>query len=181
MAIMAQKSAGILMYRMKAQLPELLLVHPGGPYWAKKDDGAWSIPKGLCEAGEDSLTAARREFQEETGRLPEGNFIELGNFKQPSGKIISAWAVEGDFDPGSLESNLFTMEWPPKSGRMQQFPEVDRADWFSPAQAVRKIVKGQVPIVASFLERLGQGRGSVQASDPAPLPPHKRGGRLART
>jgi predicted NUDIX family NTP pyrophosphohydrolase len=151
---MAQKSAGILMYRVKNHAPQILLVHPGGPFWAKRDDGAWSIPKGLCKAGEDPLTAARREFEEETGRPAQGSFIALGDFKQPSGKVISAWVVEGDFDLGSFKSNPFTMEWPPRSGRMQEFPEADRAGWFAPWEAVRKVVKGQVPIVAAFLQRL---------------------------
>jgi predicted NUDIX family NTP pyrophosphohydrolase len=118
---MAQKSAGILMYRRKSDNPEVLLVHPGGPYWAKRDDYAWSIPKGLLKAGEDSLAAARREFEEETGCQPSGAFIELGYFKQPSGKIICAWAVEGDFDLGSFKSNLFSIEWPLKSGRIQEY------------------------------------------------------------
>ena len=154
---MAQKSAGILMYRMKDHGPELLLVHPGGPFWAKRDDGAWSIPKGLFEDDEDPLIAARREFAEETGCLPAENFILLGRFKQPSGKTISAWAVEGDFDLSKFHSNLFSMEWPPKSGRMREFPEADRAGWFAPDEALRKIVKGQRPIVTSLLERLRPG------------------------
>jgi predicted NUDIX family NTP pyrophosphohydrolase len=152
---MAQKSAGILMYRIIDRHPEVLLVHPGGPFWATRDDGAWSIPKGLFDDGEDPLTAARREFEEETGCRPVGNLIPLGHFKQPSGKIISAWAVEGDFDLGNFQSNLFSMEWPPKSGRVKEFPEADRAAWFAPDEAMRKITKGQVPIVAAFLQRLG--------------------------
>jgi predicted NUDIX family NTP pyrophosphohydrolase len=156
---MAQKSAGILMYRGKDHGPELLLVHPGGPFWAKRDDGVWSIPKGLFEDDEDPLIAARREFAEETGCLPRGDLILLGRFKQPSGKTISAWAVEGDFDLSKFHSNLFSMEWPPKSGRMQEFPEADRAAWFSPDEALRKILKGQRPIVTSLLERLRPGGG----------------------
>lgn len=152
--IMAQKSAGILMFRMKDDNPEVLLVHPGGPFWVKRDDGAWSIPKGLLEEGEDPLTAARREFEEETGSLPTGDFIALGTFKQPSGKIVSAWTVEGDFELNGFKSNLFTMEWPPKSGRMQEFPEADRAGWFAPNEAMRKLTKGQIPILVSLLERL---------------------------
>ena len=154
---MAQKSAGILMYRLKHHAPELLLVHPGGPFWARKDDGAWSIPKGLFEDGEDPLIAARRELEEETGCRPTGDFIPLGQFKQPGGKTISAWAVEGDFDLRDFRSNLFSMEWPPKSGRTKQFPEVDRAQWFVPEDAARKILKGQLPIVACLLERLAPG------------------------
>src|SRR5262245_47550688 len=123
---MAKHSAGILMFRRSGPEPEVLLVHPGGPFWAKKDDGAWSIPKGLYESGEDPLAAARREFEEETGCVPDGEFIALGSFKQPGGKIVAAWAVEGDFDLAGFKSNPFSMEWPPKSGRIQQFPEADR-------------------------------------------------------
>jgi predicted NUDIX family NTP pyrophosphohydrolase len=158
---MTQKSAGILMYRIKDRAPEMLLVHPGGPFWKKKENYAWSIPKGLSEAGEDPLAAARREFQEETGCRPSGNFIALGNFKQPSGKIISAWAVEGDFDLANFKSNLFTMEWPPRSGRMQEFPAADRAAWLGPHEAMRKIIKGQAPMVASLLVWLGRAKGSA--------------------
>jgi predicted NUDIX family NTP pyrophosphohydrolase len=152
---MAQTSAGILMYRRKDNNTQVLLVHPGGPYWAKRDDYAWSIPKGLFEAGEDPLSAARREFEEEIGCQPSGDFITLGHFKQPSGKIISAWAVEGDFDLSSFKSNLFSMEWPPKSGRIEEFPEADRAAWFTSNDALRKIINGQRPIINSLLARLG--------------------------
>ncbi len=154
---MAQKSAGILVYRLNDHEPQMLLVHPGGPFWARKDDGAWSIPKGLLEDGEDTLTAARRELAEETGCRPSGEFIALGHFKQPGGKIISAWAVEGDFDLKDFKSNLFAIEWPPRSGRMREFPEADRADWFAPQDAMRKIVKGQIPIIAALLNRLRPG------------------------
>ena len=133
----------------------LLLVHPGGPFWAKKDDGSWSIPKGLYEDGEDPLLAAKREFLEETGCEPLGPVVELGVFKQPSGKQISAWAIEGDFDLKSFQSNTFSLEWPPKSGRMQSFPEADRAAWLSPNEAIRKITKGQVPIIETLLKKIG--------------------------
>src|SRR5262245_18024018 len=153
---MAKRSAGILMFRRTHGLPEVLLAHPGGPFWARKDDGAWSIPKGLHEDGEDPLAAARREFEEETGCAPDGEFIALGDFKQPGGKTIRAWAVEGDFDLAKFKSNLFSMEWPPKSGRTQQFPEVDRIAWFGPDEAQRKILKGQLPILATLLDRLQQ-------------------------
>jgi len=153
----SRQSAGIVLYRRRGPAIEVLLVHPGGPYWAKKDAGAWSIPKGEYEPGEDPLIAARREFAEETGCLPAENFILLGRFKQPSGKTISAWAVEGDFDLSKFHSNLFSMEWPPKSGRMREFPEADRAGWFAPDEALRKIVKGQRPIVTSLLQRLRPG------------------------
>jgi predicted NUDIX family NTP pyrophosphohydrolase len=152
---MVQRSAGLLMFRRAGGRAELLLVHPGGPFWAKKDDGAWSIPKGLFEDGEDALAAAKREFEEETGLLPEGEFIELGEFKQPSGKRISAWAFEGAFDLASFKSNMFTMEWPPKSGRMREFPEADRAGWFGPREALVKVTKGQRPIIEAMFERLG--------------------------
>ena len=139
------------MYRGQGEALELLLVHPGGPFWAKKDLGAWSIPKGEYEAGEDPLAVAKREFAEELGsRAPEGDYHELGEIVQPSRKIVTAWAVEGDFDPAALESNSFEMEWPPKSGRMQSFPEVDRAGWFLPDEAREKILSGQ----AGFIDRL---------------------------
>jgi predicted NUDIX family NTP pyrophosphohydrolase len=146
---MVRRSAGLLMYRRR-QVLEVLLVHPGGPFWAGKDLGAWSIPKGEFDPGEDPLAAAQREFREETGFAVAGEFIPLTPRKQPSGKVIEAWAVEGDCDPAAIRSNLFTLEWPPHSGRQQQFPEVDRAAWFSLAEAREKIIKGQV----GFLEEL---------------------------
>jgi predicted NUDIX family NTP pyrophosphohydrolase len=152
------------MFRRRHGEPEFLLVHPGGPFWAKKDDGVWSIPKGLYESGEDALTAAKREFEEETGLAPAGDFIGLGTFRQPGGKIVAAWGFEGDFDLVAFRSNLFTMEWPPKSGRTAQFPEADRAAWFGAAEALRKILKGQAPIVQALLARVGAegapGRGA---------------------
>lgn len=148
------RSAGLLLFRHAQAGYELFLVHPGGPYWKNKDEAAWSIPKGLCEPGEDFLSAARREFTEETGFSVDGPFIELGEFRQPSGKIISAWAVGGDADPEKMESNLFEMEWPPKSGRMQQFPEADRAAWFDHEAALRKIIKGQRAIIETLLHKL---------------------------
>ena len=152
---MAKQSAGLLLYRRTGANPELFLVHPGGPFWAKKDAGAWSIPKGLIEGHESPLAAAKREFKEETGTLPHGTFIELGSFKQPSSKLIFAWAVEGDFHPANLKCNSFSMEWPPKSGRTQEFPEVDRAAWFKASKAARKIAKGQLPIIQELFHRLG--------------------------
>ena len=152
---MVQRSAGLLMFSRADDSAEVLLVHPGGPFWTRKDDGAWSIPKGLFEDGEDALAAAQREFAEETGLTPEGAFIELGVFKQPSGKRISAWAFEGAFDLASFKSNLFTMEWPPKSGRLREFPEADRAGWFGPREALVKITKGQRPVVEALFEKLG--------------------------
>jgi predicted NUDIX family NTP pyrophosphohydrolase len=132
----------------------VLLAHPGGPYWAKKDEGAWTIPKGLFEDGENPLDAAKREFKEETSFLPQGPCIELGSFKQPSSKVIFAWAVEGDFDPRNLKCNTFSLEWPPKSGRKLEFPEVDRAAWFNARAAARKINKGQRPILRELFHRL---------------------------
>ena len=151
----AQTSAGLLMYRGSGEGTEVLLVHPGGPLWAKKDEAAWSIPKGLAGAGEDLLAAARREFHEETGFTAEGDFRPLGAFKQPGGKIVHAWAVEGDCDPAQLVSNSFEMEWPPKSGKRARFPEVDRACWFGPSDALRKIHRGQQPILFKLFSELG--------------------------
>jgi predicted NUDIX family NTP pyrophosphohydrolase len=147
---MAKISAGILLFRRRPPDLEVMLVHPGGPFWAKKDLGAWSIPKGLADEGEDLLAAAKREFLEETGVTVDGEFLDLGAHKQPSGKTIAAWACEGDFDPATLKSNTFSLEWPPRSGRMAEFPEVDRAAWYSIDDALVKISKGQKPIVAAL-------------------------------
>ncbi len=153
---MPQRSAGILLYRRRQSGVEVLLVHPGGPFWARKDDGAWTIPKGLYEPGEDPLAAAEREFAEEVGARPQGRPVALGSFRQSPAKIIDVWAIEGDFDPARLRSNTFSMEWPPRSGRMAEFPEADRAAWFTPEAASRKILKGQRPVLAALLERLGR-------------------------
>jgi predicted NUDIX family NTP pyrophosphohydrolase len=147
---MPKKSAGLLLYRLGSEGLEVLLVHPGGPFWAKKDDGAWSIPKGEFADGEDPLAAARREFEEETGARPSGEFIALSPIKQAGGKLVLAWAVPANFDPSTLRSNPFSMEWPPKSGKIRDFPEVDRAAWFPLEEARRKILKGQ----ADFLDQL---------------------------
>ena len=147
---MAKTSAGLLLFREASGGLEVLLVHPGGPFWSRKDDGAWSLPKGEFEEGEDPLAAARREFEEETGTAADGEAIPLGSLRQPGGKTVHAWAVRGDFDPDLLRSNTFLLEWPPKSGRMREFPEVDRAGWFPLETARRKILKGQ----AGFLDRL---------------------------
>lgn len=151
---MTKQSAGILMFRRSHRSVELLLVHPGGPYWARKDEGAWSIPKGLFEKGEDALAAARREFEEETGTTPAGPFIELGVFRQPGGKRVCAFASEGEFDLASFRSESFAMEWPPRSRRMQEFPEADRAAWFNPEEALVKVTRGQRPIIEALIERL---------------------------
>ena len=140
---MARVSAGLLMHRYLNGRREVFLVHPGGPFWARKDRQAWSIPKGECDVGEDALAAARREFAEETVVHPDGPLIPLALRKQAGGKVVHAWAVEGDCDPGTIRSNTFTMEWPPRSGRMQPFPEVDRAAWFPLSEAREKIHAGQ--------------------------------------
>jgi len=154
---MAKLSAGILMYRGEPHARELLLVHPGGPFWAKKDKGAWSIPKGEYQEGEDPLAVAIREFTEELGSRPltgPTKFLHLGEIAQPSRKRIVAFAMEGKFDPNTLSSNLFELEWPPKSGRKQSFPEIDRAQWFALAKAREKIQPGQAPFIERLLERL---------------------------
>jgi predicted NUDIX family NTP pyrophosphohydrolase len=151
---MPQRSAGIVLFRRTPAF-EILLVHPGGPFWRNKDEAAWSIPKGFYSPDEEPLAAARREFREETGVDIDGDFIDLGVFRQPGGKIVSAFAVEGDFDLERFMSNMFSMEWPPKSGRLQQFPEADRAGWFAPPVARRKLHKGQVAIVTALLDKLG--------------------------
>jgi predicted NUDIX family NTP pyrophosphohydrolase len=154
---MPKRSAGILLYRRVGSEVEVLLVHPGGPFWARKDEGAWSIPKGEYLPGEDPLAAARREFAEETGASPEGTFMALGSFRQSAAKTVEVWALEGEFDPSALISNTFTMEWPPRSGQVRQFPEVDRAQWFTPVEAARRIIKGQAPVLASLLAQLRAG------------------------
>jgi predicted NUDIX family NTP pyrophosphohydrolase len=154
---MTKRSAGILLYRGKGAELRLLLAHPGGPFWAKKDQGAWSIPKGEHDEGEDPLSVARREFEEELGSpAPAGDAIELGEIVQPSRKLITAFAIEAGFDPSRLRSNLFEMEWPPKSGRLQSFPEVDRAQWFTVDEARKKILPGQRPFIDRLLAALGE-------------------------
>ena len=153
---MAKLSAGILMYRRSARGIELLLAHPGGPFWANKDQGAWSIPKGEYGEGEDPLATAKREFAEELGSaLPGRPLLNLGAIKQPSRKLITAFALEGDFDPATLASNRFELEWPPKSGRKQSFAEIDAAQWFTPEEARDKILPGQAPFIDRLLECLG--------------------------
>ena len=150
---MAAISAGILLFRQTGEALEVLLVHPGGPYWAKKEQGAWSIPKGLVEGDEEPLECALRELEEELGSpfaFAAGALIELGSVRQKAGKLVHCWAVEGDFDPATLRSNTFSMEWPPRSGAEREFPEVDRAEWFGPDEARAKIIPAQ----ADFLDRL---------------------------
>ena len=149
------KSAGLLLYRRRKGRIEVLLGHMGGPFWARKDERAWSIPKGEHPDAEDALAAARREFAEETGtRPPDGPTLDLGEVRQSGGKRVTAWAVEGDLDVASVKSNTFLHEWPPRSGRRQEFPEIDRAGWFDLDTARRKIVKGQVALVDRLEERL---------------------------
>lgn len=155
---MKQRSAGLLLCRRRDPVPEFFLVHPGGPFWAKKDEGAWSIPKGLYAEGEEPLEAAKREFREETGFCVSGEFTPLGEFRQPGGKLVFAWMVEADCDADAVKSNAFVMEWPPKSGRMAEFPEVDRAAWFAPDEAFVKILRGQRPILEAALDRLAAQR-----------------------
>lgn len=149
----ARTSAGLLLFRRTSAGVEVLLVHPGGPLWGKKDEGAWSIPKGEIDDGEDPLAAARREFEEELGSPVSGEFIALAPIRQASGKVVHAWAVEGDFDPATLTSGTFNMEWPPRSGHRQEFPEVDRAEWFTIEHAKRKINKAQIALLDQVSSR----------------------------
>jgi predicted NUDIX family NTP pyrophosphohydrolase len=152
---MPRTSAGIALYRRTQAGVEVLLVHPGGPYWAAKDAGAWSFPKGEYGDGEDALTVARRELEEETGVVVDGDFVPLGTAKQAGGKVVSLWAVEGDCDASATRSNTFLMEWPPRSGRRVEFPEVDRAEWFATATAREKLNPGQMPFIDRLCEHLG--------------------------
>jgi predicted NUDIX family NTP pyrophosphohydrolase len=165
--VATKHSAGILLFRRsgggRADV-ELLLVHPGGPFWKRRDDGAWSIPKGEIEPGEEPLAAALRELGEELGPAPEldpESLIELGSVRQRAGKVVDAWAAEGDFDPERLQSIEFEMEWPPRSGTQASFPEVDRAEWFSPEAATVKILGGQAPLIERLLEWLDRGAESA--------------------
>jgi len=155
---MPRISAGLLMYRIKNGATEFLLAHPGGPYFVNKDDGAWSIPKGEPDADEDLLVTAQREFEEETGLKPTGPFVPLQPIQQKGGKIVHAWAFEGDCDPATLTSNTFTMEWPPHSGQQQEFPEIDRAEFFDLTTAKTKIKAGQEALIEEL-------EGVVQRED----------------
>ena len=152
-------SAGIMLFRFVEGAPQVLLIHPGGPYWTKKDDGAWSIPKGEAEEDEDLRDCALREMGEELGPAVEvdaGTLMELGTVRQKGGKVVHAWAAEADFDPAQLDSNTFTMDWPPRSGQQREYPEADRAEWLAPEAAKRKINSAQAAFVDRLLERLGQ-------------------------
>lgn len=154
-----KRSAGILLFRLQGGATEFLLVHPGGPFWAKKDAGAWSIPKGQIEEAEEPRACAIRELQEELGPAPDldpEELIELGSIRQRAGKVVEAWAAEAEFDPGLLDSNVFTMEWPPRSGRQGEFPEVDRAEWFGLEAAREKILPAQAELLDRLLERLAK-------------------------
>jgi len=152
----AAQSAGLLLHRVREGKPEVLLVHPGGPFWKKRDEGAWSIPKGEIEPDETPIEVARREFREELGSdAPDGELMPLGSVRQAGGKVVHAWAARGDLDPGSISSMTFEMEWPPRSGRRQPFPEVDSAGWFDLEQARRMILDGQ----RTFIDRLEEALG----------------------
>jgi predicted NUDIX family NTP pyrophosphohydrolase len=152
---MPKQSAGLLLYRPSGDSVEVLLVHPGGPFWAKRDLGAWSIPKGEYEPSDDPLQTALREFEEETGQAPPAEeLLDLGSVTQRGGKVIHAWAARGDLDPATVHSNTFTMEWPPRSGKRREFPEVDRAAWFDPPTARQKLVSAQAELVDRLLAAL---------------------------
>jgi len=148
------------LFRQRDKKVQVLLAHPGGPFWSRKDQGVWTIPKGLIGPSESLLSAAQREFAEETGYRPGGEAIPLGSAKQPGGKVVHVWAIEGDWDPVDLQSNTFEMEWPPRSGRRQSFPEIDRASWFGIVEARLKILKGQAAFLDHLLETLGRAEGS---------------------
>jgi predicted NUDIX family NTP pyrophosphohydrolase len=152
----ARRSAGILLHRSGADGREVLLVHPGGPFWAKRDDGAWSIPKGEYDDGEEPMAAALREFEEEIGSALEavGELVDLGDVRQRNRKVVTAWAAEGDVDASAVRSNTFTIEWPPRSGRQQEFPEIDRAEWFTLARAREKLIEAQTAFLDRLEERL---------------------------
>jgi predicted NUDIX family NTP pyrophosphohydrolase len=152
---MSKQSAGILLYRRTNKILEVLLVHPGGPFFAKKDLGSWSIPKGELQQGEEPVAAAKREFFEETGRKITGEFLSLTSVQQKSGKVVFAWAVESDFDPTALVSNNFTIEWPPKSGVRREYPEIDKAAWFGVETAKQKINTAQISFIDELVSKFG--------------------------
>jgi predicted NUDIX family NTP pyrophosphohydrolase len=153
---MAKRSAGLLLFRRRGDGIEVLVGHPGGPLWTKRDAGSWSVPKGEIEPGEEALSVARREFEEETGqRAPDGDLTPLGEIRQKSGKVVIAWAAEGDLDPATARSNTFPLEWPPGSGNWTDVPEIDRVEWFDPDEARRRLNPAQVPFVDRLVELLG--------------------------
>jgi predicted NUDIX family NTP pyrophosphohydrolase len=152
-----KRSAGLLLFRESGAELEVLLAHPGGPFWFNKDEGSWSIPKGEIAEDEEPLTAARREFREEIGFAPEGEFLPLTPVRQASGKLVYAWAIRGDFDPAQLSSNTFSIEWPSRSGKFKDFPEIDRAGWFNLAAARAKILQAQTPLLDELAERFARG------------------------
>lgn len=164
---MAKTSAGLLMYRVRDRVLEVLLVHPGGPFWAGKDQGAWFVPKGEIEPGESELAAAEREFEEETGIRPNGPYLPLGSIKHKSGKRVIAWAFEGTCDPAAITSNTFTMEWPPKSGREEQFPEVDRGEFFTVADAGVRMHVQEFELLERLHANLERGGVTPEPSAPA--------------
>jgi len=166
---MPKRSAGVLLYRKTSEGLEVLLAHPGGPFWMNRDKGAWSIPKGEFEETEDAQAAARRELLEETGIVVSGPLMELGTYRQPNGKRVSAWAVEDDFDPSKLKSNSCEVEWPPKSGRSIEVPEIDRVAWFSLEEALAKVTRGQVPILRALAEALVSANGNAEKEFGTPI------------
>jgi predicted NUDIX family NTP pyrophosphohydrolase len=159
-------SAGVLVYRFSSGVLEVFLAHPGGPFWTKRDQGAWTIPKGEAEEGADLLQDAKREFCEETGMQIDGDFIELTPLRQPGGKTVHAWAVSGEIDPSRVKSNTFSMEWPPRSGKQQEFPEVDRAQWFVIAEAFDKLLAGQRGFLEELVRKVGIGPTVFAAQTP---------------
>ncbi|HVS78769.1 MAG TPA: NUDIX domain-containing protein [Candidatus Saccharimonadales bacterium] len=170
---MKAHSAGLVVYRMKSGQPEVLMAHMGAPWWAKKDIGAWTIPKGGIDKGEEPLAAAKREFTEELGLpLPEGEYSELGDIEQHNNKTVTAWAVEADFDVKDIKSNTFKAEWPPKSGQQQEFPEIDRAAWMSLPEATQKAVPGQAALFEKLADILHIPFGSEE------IPPASKQGSL---
>jgi predicted NUDIX family NTP pyrophosphohydrolase len=159
-SVAQKQSAGVLLYRVRLGAVEVLLVHPGGPYWARRDAGSWSLPKGEFSQDEDGRSAALREFEEETGtRLPTDELVELGTVVQKGGKEVTAWAARGDLDAGAVRSNTFELEWPPRSGRVQEFPEVDRAAWFGLEEAAERLLPGQVPLLERLRDSLARENG----------------------
>ena len=155
--MVARVSAGILLFRKRDGQLEVFLGHPGGPFWAKKDKGAWSIPKGELEPGEDPFAGAVREFEEETGHRPSGDFFPLPSVTQAGGKVVQCWAVEGDIDPAGVRSNTFSLQWPPRSGVFLDFPEIDRAEWFPLPEARERLLGAQLPLLDALVEAVSDG------------------------